>query len=418
MPPTPIALALSTLLPTLAFPPPELTHLATALLLQSRSRAPRLKPEEEVARSFVCAHIACERFGKGREGEVEIGDVRPPCGVRVYARLKGFLEGVLGEGARGRVRDMRRDDATTAGREEVRTPVKRGIIPPPLPPQETRGEGQGNHVPDFVMALIRAVCKSCDQPAAVPHVHVGVQAVVGEIVSRNVRRAHQQEEPASKRRRRNGHTPTSAAEKKKVEGEDSTAEAITAGKWPALVVAVFVFTAARMERVDVGDMGIAREKAVGAVKNFCQDGRRVLPEEVRLLEGLEGNIKFYMLEAEDCGWLEMDWFMNVPEGKERDGGEGSESGGQSEEDEGPVTPRRKRFAKTPLRRKEKHGGKRADGDGGLVGQGEVVGAAGLFPGLGTMFQPAIDWLSEENRADYVQWKRWILAEISASEQMV
>ena len=53
---------LISLLPSLAGPiPTELVNLATSLLAQSRSRISNLKPQEEVARSYVCAHIACNR---------------------------------------------------------------------------------------------------------------------------------------------------------------------------------------------------------------------------------------------------------------------------------------------------------------------------------------------------------------------
>ena len=41
--------------------PPELVSLAASLLAHSRSKAARLKAEEEIARSYVCAHLACER---------------------------------------------------------------------------------------------------------------------------------------------------------------------------------------------------------------------------------------------------------------------------------------------------------------------------------------------------------------------
>jgi origin recognition complex subunit 6 len=53
--------ALSSLLPTesAALPQP-LVDLASSLLAQSRLRS-TLKAEEELARSYACAHIACER---------------------------------------------------------------------------------------------------------------------------------------------------------------------------------------------------------------------------------------------------------------------------------------------------------------------------------------------------------------------
>jgi origin recognition complex subunit 6 len=40
--------------------PPELLELTTSFLAQSRASA--LKPDEEIARSYVCANIACERY--------------------------------------------------------------------------------------------------------------------------------------------------------------------------------------------------------------------------------------------------------------------------------------------------------------------------------------------------------------------
>lgn len=43
--------------------PTELKELASSLLAQSKQRASTLKAEEEVARTFACAHIACERSG-------------------------------------------------------------------------------------------------------------------------------------------------------------------------------------------------------------------------------------------------------------------------------------------------------------------------------------------------------------------
>lgn len=41
--------------------PPELVNLSITLLTQSRSYASSLKPEEEIARPYACAEIACNR---------------------------------------------------------------------------------------------------------------------------------------------------------------------------------------------------------------------------------------------------------------------------------------------------------------------------------------------------------------------
>lgn len=76
---------------------------------------------------------------------------------------------------------------------------------------------------------------------------------------------------------------------------------------------------------------------------------------------------------------------------------------EDEDDEDVDVAAVKRPAKTPLRRKEKH----VDVDD--------LGAAGLLPGLGTMFQPAVDWLSDDRRSDYARWKKTILREVAAVE---
>ncbi|KAK4570005.1 hypothetical protein LTR86_002975 [Recurvomyces mirabilis] len=82
---------------------------------------------------------------------------------------------------------------------------------------------------------------------------------------------------------------------------------------------------------------------------------------------------------------------------------------EEEEDDNVLTPV-KRPSKTPLRRKEKHAS-RPDGP-------EDVGAAGLLPGLGTMFQPAVDWLSDERRAEYKKWEKNVFDQIRELEYEV
>jgi len=57
-----VAQALTGLIPSLNGPlPKELVELAGSLLAQSRNKASSLKAEEEIARSYACANLACER---------------------------------------------------------------------------------------------------------------------------------------------------------------------------------------------------------------------------------------------------------------------------------------------------------------------------------------------------------------------
>lgn len=54
--------ALIGLIPALNGPlPPELVELAVSLLARSRSVASSLKSDEEIARPYACAQLACER---------------------------------------------------------------------------------------------------------------------------------------------------------------------------------------------------------------------------------------------------------------------------------------------------------------------------------------------------------------------
>lgn len=55
--------ALSGLIPAFSGElPAELVELATSLVVQSRSKASALKKDEEIARPYACANLACERY--------------------------------------------------------------------------------------------------------------------------------------------------------------------------------------------------------------------------------------------------------------------------------------------------------------------------------------------------------------------
>lgn len=55
--------SLNGLVPTLnGILPSELVELSLSLLALSRSAAHSLKPDEEIARPYACAQLACERY--------------------------------------------------------------------------------------------------------------------------------------------------------------------------------------------------------------------------------------------------------------------------------------------------------------------------------------------------------------------
>jgi len=118
-------------------------------------------------------------------------------------------------------------------------------------------------------------------------------------------------------------------------------------------------------------------------------------------EELLADIELLLRAALDEGWLEMEWFDNIPSGT------GMEAEGEEvEAEEGDlVVPE----AATPLRRTPRKKRRRAgldddDGDDGRLRQG-----------LGTMFCDAIDWLSEERRDGFREWKLDILERMARLE---
>ena len=135
---------LFSLLPGINTLPAELVSLANSLLAQSRTKAPNLRPDEEIARGYVVANIACERCvppqtpqtdQNGRE-DADAGRVRrlktrldlpdiapkPPCPRRVYAKLLGYLGSALSRAPA---------PAPAAGRK--RALPERGVASPPSP---------------------------------------------------------------------------------------------------------------------------------------------------------------------------------------------------------------------------------------------------------------------------------------------
>src|SRR5262245_36847923 len=93
--------ALTSLIPALNGPlPPELIDVAISLLARSRSVAHSLKADEEIARPYACAQLACERCLVPSEPQEDLLTrlrlkkklnlpaitPRPPCPPRIYKK--------------------------------------------------------------------------------------------------------------------------------------------------------------------------------------------------------------------------------------------------------------------------------------------------------------------------------------------
>lgn len=84
--------------------PKPLVDLASSLFAQSKNSS-TLKQDEEIARSYACCHIACERL----KIPLNLPDIqpRPPIAPKVYRRVYAYLDNVLPATPSGRSARMK-----------------------------------------------------------------------------------------------------------------------------------------------------------------------------------------------------------------------------------------------------------------------------------------------------------------------
>ncbi|KAH8162482.1 hypothetical protein CIB48_g5755 [Xylaria polymorpha] len=185
--------------------PQPLLELASSLLAQSRHSAGALKVDEEVARSYACAHIACERLKISLD--LPPIQVRPPIPPRLYKRLYAHLDNVLPStsltrpgripnptskakktglfGSAQRIPSRGtptketslakfRSPAVTRGDG---TPTKSASKPPRLPTKKKAG-GLNSTIPAWIRPAIQLLCKELDQELVGRTVLAGMQTIV------------------------------------------------------------------------------------------------------------------------------------------------------------------------------------------------------------------------------------------------
>lgn len=402
-PPSPTSQALNVLLSHDHQPPPaKLTHLAHSLLAQSRLRAPHLKPEEEIARPYACAEIACRRLRvdvDGRRG----GGV--PCPPRVYGKLVGFLEGILE--ATGRTQEVGKGKVTAgrARRKVGDAGLKEDVLSPdarPGTPGDEKSTTPGRHgttksqtfldavrkgstskaaeaaadtepaqaAPKWIKPLIRQLCTQMSTPRLPPHVYAGVCVVL--------KLATLWPPPRS--------SPTSGPVH---EDKEDIA---------TLVIAIYLLVLTRMQR---GDMTTERyEKVCGLAIRLAElDGGT---------EKTKKMIESWIQRLHREGWCEdQEWWAAVPEEviDVESAVDAEEEDDDDEEDM--VVPGYQ--TRQPRGKRKNEGLKMDDRD-------EQDRDGALLPGLGTMMQDAVDWLSEERSLEYLAWKEGIMKRIKILEK--
>ncbi|KAF2680041.1 hypothetical protein K458DRAFT_393312 [Lentithecium fluviatile CBS 122367] len=352
--------ALTGLVPTLNGPlPPELLELAVSLLSGSRSIAHSLKSDEEIARPYACAQLACERLKKRLNLPTIVS--RPPCPPRIYKKLYKYLESALPAVATREPQTPRKAAASApaSGRTTPKTPLSAKKTP-----KSTRTDGHTvEGAPEWTMSTIRALLKAFSYPAAGPHIYTGVEIVVPLLARMSAAAA----ETPSKRPRRAAAAP------------QASASALSDARILGLIATILFYVFSRMMDQDITPEQYSewREKALTTLLE-SPAGKDTSAAEI------EVEIDQLMPMAQEEGWLQMEWFLNVAPPAD------------SEQMDGIEMP--------------------AAVNGAPKGSSKSFQVGGSdYIGLGTMMQDATDYLGVRQRADYLRWKAGIMARVEEIE---
>jgi len=211
------------------------------------------------------------------------------------------------------------------------------------------------------MSSIRAVLRTFEYPAAAPHIYTGVEIIVPLLARMSVAAA---ETPSKRPRRAAAAAPPSASD-------------LSDTRILGLIVVVLFYVLSRMMDQDITPEQYTewREKALATMLQLPASKSTSAAD-------MEAEIDQLMPMAQEEGWLQMEWFLNVTppsDGQEMDGvemtGEGKSVGGNK----------------------------------------SLQGGASDYIGLGTMMQDATDYLGARQRQDYQRWKEGIVARIEEIE---
>ncbi|TLD34798.1 origin recognition complex subunit 6-domain-containing protein [Venturia nashicola] len=369
------------LLPSITLPlPPELVNLAVSLLAQSRTKASTLKPDEEIARGYACAHVACERLKQALHLPAIVP--RPPCPPRTYKKVFAYLNTVLAtkrEAGPAEPETPKRSRTTSAKATPLKpTPSKTRT------PRSTakRSSAASSDEPEWMMTAIRTLCQALKTPNAAPHVFTGVSTVLNTIKER-------ENDPGPPLRKRPRLLSAPAA------NETATpAPTFEAKRIPALIAVVTMYTLSALTAPPSPEEYTALRDT--AIKSLLKSVPEIKSDTTELVVDIEA----FMREATN-GWLEMEWYQNIqPAQYSEDEVEQNlgDDGDEEEDDEGGAV------ATKASRRREQQKNNRTNN------------LAAPKRAFGTMMTDATDWLSDERRANYRQWKSKIVQQIDKIEK--
>ncbi|KAJ5690750.1 hypothetical protein N7462_005142 [Penicillium macrosclerotiorum] len=448
----PVEQALGILVPTHANDlPQELLSLALSLVAQSRSFSASLKPEEEIARPYACAEIACKRLSRALQLPPLLG--HPPCPPRVYKKLYAYLDKSLLASSAGIKRSSSDSVSGTPSRTGTfqttptkasgvgntpsraaptprviqntpskSTPLKRSVSitnkfdsPSKSARKTTAGQSNGlanaTIIPDapaWVMTAIRTVCKTLSTPAPrtntwsrppisrtlPPHIFAGVSSILYLTASMSNDEEGMDEETLD------FLDPIVSIQANEADFKDLVY---------AMVVAVyFLVLARRRSPAPSADGEESNTETQKMDKKTFTEMRQTaltslgLPNDRHHRDDVDQWIALIM----EQNWAAtQEWFENIPLAGELHG-EDEEGNSYRDLDEEDAAFR---GVKLPKRNDS------ASGTGSRSGQASRPIHGGLLPGLGTMMQDRVDWLSEDRREDFLEWKADILARMEGGQ---
>ncbi|CAG7922253.1 unnamed protein product [Penicillium olsonii] len=442
----PVEQALATLVPTHAGDlPQELLSYAMSLVAQSRSFSASLKPEEEIARPYACAEIACRRMSRTLKLPPLLG--RAPCPPRVYKKLYSYLDRSLAASSVGLKRSASTSVAGSPSRAgsgqttptKVRNTPSKAVAPTPRGlqntpskstplkrsmstanllespsksarkvatprPKEVTGSTVIPDAPAWVMTAIRTVCKILSTPAPrtntwsrppisrtlPPHVFSGVSSILYLTSSMSNDEEGWDEETLGFLE---PIVSISGSDK-----DDDFKELVY-----AMAVAVYFLVLAR--RRNPGPEEEANVEAQKMDKKTFIEMRQTALNSLGLTNDRRhrDDVDQWIALIMEHGWANgQEWFENIPYAGQLFG-EDEEGKSYQDLDQEDAILRGVR----PPQRSTAAAGARAS----LL---DHPPRGGLLPGLGTMMQDRVDWLSDDRREEYVDWKADIVARIQGA----
>lgn len=291
---------------------------------------------------------------------------RPPLAPRLYSKLYAYLEGALTAGTpRKRQKHplnfTTRQNGIQKSLPQRHTPTKEKALENwrnanrAAKDAGSAGDNKERDLPNWVLYVIRLLCRQMQTRKAIPHVIAGVESVY--YLS----------------------PPT-------VQGDKGKGKEGMKGQIPSLIAAVWFFVSCRMLGKDLnGDEYVHRRNVVMDVFEEMADDEtlkyKLQKEKAEKMWEIvdEKELRLWMNELVEEKWVDMDWFMNIRQ-EELDGMV------QELDEDGEVQWYSTR-SKEELRK----------------------------AGLGSMITRQYDFLSEENRLAYKQWKKMTLIKV---EEMI